>query len=283
MPSRLWPTRRRGTYEDAPARGPEERASRPYPGEVECWPRRGRLVYSLEQTELSGYPIFASCVLWGEAITGPARRVCPEARVRDRARPSLMRPRTLADHSSARGARSTRKRYLPPRRGRDFYKSTLKRAKADLKVKSSSGPALARMLLSSGSFREIPQLAPPQTHISAETHISRRDPLSEEWAPLRRVGLYGKPKSGETGKTSGLEEGGILSASPSLRRAAFGDGVGVELSATGRMRAKGPKVMLLARWLPGVKSEARRARGGAPAGNLVRGLARASRRPTSAG
>ena len=47
--------------------------------------------------------------------------------------------------------------------------------------------------------------------------------------------------------------GGILSAR-SLLEAAFGDGVGVELSTTGRMRAKGPSDAL-ARWLPELKAK----------------------------
>ena len=40
----------------------------------------------------------------------------------------------------------------------------------------------------------------------------------------------------------------------SLLEAAFGDGVGVELSTTGRMRAKGPSDAL-ARWLPELKAK----------------------------
>ena len=100
---------------------------------------------------------------------------------------------------------------------------------------------------------------------------------------MRRVGLYGRPKGPEKPeKTSGSRGGGILSAR-SLLEAALGDGVGVELSTTGRMRAKGPSGCF-GQMAPGVKGEARRADvGGAPAGNLVRGLAGSAPRPASAG
>ena len=43
-------------------------------------PDEGGYVYSLEQVELSEYPIFASRVLWGEAVEGTAREVLAEWR-----------------------------------------------------------------------------------------------------------------------------------------------------------------------------------------------------------
>jgi putative DNA primase/helicase len=42
-------------------------------------PDAGGYVYALEQIELSEYPIFASRVLWGEAVDGTAREVLAEA------------------------------------------------------------------------------------------------------------------------------------------------------------------------------------------------------------
>ena len=160
-------------------------------------PDEGGYVYSLEQTELSGYPIFASCVLWGEAIEGTAREVLAEAELeterapRDEAKDFLL---TLLGEGPVDA-----KAVFAAARGAGISTNTLKRAKADLKVKSvrtGFGKDASFQWELSGNPTTSPSI---ETHISIETH-------SQKVGPYEAGGSLWEAESGETGKTSGLEE-----------------------------------------------------------------------------
>jgi hypothetical protein len=98
-------------------------------------PDEGGYVYSLEQTELTEYPIFASRVLWGEAIEGTAREVLAEAEAQTERSPredakEFLRSFLGDGSASAKEVQdAARKEGISPR--------TLKRAKAELHVLST--------------------------------------------------------------------------------------------------------------------------------------------------
>jgi putative DNA primase/helicase len=160
-------------------------------------PDEGGYVYSLEQTELSGYPIFASRVLWGQAIEGTAREVLAEAELeterapRDEAKDFLL---TLLGEGPVDA-----KAVFAAARGAGISTNTLKRAKADLKVKSvrtGFGKDASFQWELSGNPTTSPSI---ETHISIETH-------SQKVGPYEVGGSLWEAESGETGKTRGLEE-----------------------------------------------------------------------------
>ena len=135
-------------------------------------PDEGGYVYGLEQTELSEYPIFASRAVWGEAVEGTAREVLAEAESEEQRSPredakGFLRSFLSEGPAAAREVQAAA-------RGEGISANTLKRAKAELRIRSS------RIGFGKDSvFQwELPEKP------SIETHFVHRGPLS-------RVGLNG--------------------------------------------------------------------------------------------
>jgi putative DNA primase/helicase len=97
-------------------------------------PDEGGYVYSLEQVELSEYPIFASRVLWGEAVEGTAREVLAESESETERSPredakEFLRSFLSEGPAAAKEVQAAaRKEGISPR--------TLRRAKAELHIRT---------------------------------------------------------------------------------------------------------------------------------------------------
>jgi putative DNA primase/helicase len=98
-------------------------------------PDEGGYVYSLEQTELSEYPIFASRVLWGEVIEGTAREVLAEAESETERSPREAAKGFLRSFLSDGPASA--KEVQDAARKEGISKRTLERAKAELHVRAA--------------------------------------------------------------------------------------------------------------------------------------------------
>jgi putative DNA primase/helicase len=98
-------------------------------------PDEGGYVYILEQIELSEYPIFASRVLWGEAVDGTAREVLADAESDGERTPREDAKGFLRSFLSEGPAAAKEVQAAARREG--ISPRTLKRAKAELHIRSS--------------------------------------------------------------------------------------------------------------------------------------------------
>jgi putative DNA primase/helicase len=133
--------------------------------------REGGYVYSLEQTELSEYPIFATRVLWGEAVEGTAREFLAEAEAQTERSPREDAKEFLRSFLSD-GAASA-KEVQDAARKEGISKRTLERAKAELHVRTT------RLGFGKDSF--------VQWEISEKSPIDRH---SAHRSPLQKVATY---------------------------------------------------------------------------------------------
>jgi putative DNA primase/helicase len=97
-------------------------------------PDEGGYVYNLEQIELSEYSIFASRVLWGEAVDGTAREVLAEAESDGERSPREDAKGFLRSFLSEGPAAA--KEVQAAARGEGISLRTLERAKAELRIRT---------------------------------------------------------------------------------------------------------------------------------------------------
>jgi len=148
-------------------------------------PDEGGYVYSLEQTELSEYPIFATRALWGEAVKGTAREVLAEAEALTERSPREDAKDFLGSFLS--GGPASAKEVQDAARKEGISKRTLERAKAELHVRTTR--------VGFGKDSVV------QWEISEKAIIDRH---FAHTSPLQKVAMYGGGGdvwSGEPGKS----------------------------------------------------------------------------------